>query len=164
MIVTGEEHLEEVKGEPTTNNGEKRTAKRLLFIYQDIFINWRPHIKFEEKGVHIIPDYKSCATPWGYSLQHGGSILAYQQDFATPDTCNIERRFCWDGKLSGTFGQQSCSVNTAYSYFQEQFVSYNTKEKSDFIQPSATPSYTAENLANGTTKRGIDEVVDTPNP
>jgi hypothetical protein len=81
----------------------------------------------------------------------------------TPDTCNIERRFCQDGKISGTFTQQSCTVNTQYSYHQEQFVAYNTNEKSEFIQPSKTPGNTAEAIAQGRNKQGVDEIISTPN-
>jgi hypothetical protein len=114
------------------------------------------------KGIQILPDYQSCATPWGYEIGHGESVLAYKQDLNTLDTCTIERRFCFDGKLSGTFDQQSCKVNTQYSYFQEQFVSYTTDPKSELIQPSPRPSYTAENLEAGKTQQGIDELLDTP--
>jgi hypothetical protein len=90
--------------------------------------------------------------------------LAYEQNIHTPDTCNIERRFCFDGKFSGTFSQQSCSVNPQYSYFQEQFVSYTTTPKSEFIQPPTRPAYTAEDLEAGITQQGIDELLETPNP
>ncbi|MDR0859980.1 MAG: hypothetical protein LBO09_03165 [Candidatus Peribacteria bacterium] len=90
-------------------------------------------------GIHIIDDYKKCDTPRGYQLVHGESVLAYKQDLNTPDTCKIQRRVCFDGKLSGSFGQQSCATNTKYSYFQEQFVSYNTPQKPALIQPVATP-------------------------
>ena len=55
-------------------------------------------------------------------------------------------------------------MNTGYSYFQEQFVSYNHDKKSDVIQPSATPAYNAENLANGSTQQGVEEVRNLPNP
>lgn len=168
---TGETVMSGEEQDPSTANTtteekektEKNTARKLLFVYQDIFINWRPYIKHEEKGIHIIDDYRSCSTPWGYSVQHGASVLAYQQDFNTPDMCKIERRFCWDGDLSWTFEQQSCSVNSDYSYFQEQFVSYNTNKKSDFVQPTATPSNSAEDLAKGNNQQGIEEIISRPN-
>ncbi|MDR0369132.1 MAG: hypothetical protein LBH96_00930 [Candidatus Peribacteria bacterium] len=167
--MTGEKPLDVTTDNTTEKKPEekakpkKNTARKLVFVYQDIFIHWRPYITHEEKGIHIIDDYKSCSTPWGYSIQHGASILAYQQDFATPDLCKIERRFCWDGDLSGTFHQQSCSVNSDYSYFQEQFVSYNTNKKSDFIQPIATPSNSATDLEKGNNQQGVDEVMQRPN-
>ncbi|MDR0607186.1 MAG: hypothetical protein LBG52_02275 [Candidatus Peribacteria bacterium] len=85
--------------------------------------------------MHLIESFKKCTTPWGYQLAHGESVLAYQQDVNTPDTCKIERRICFDGKFSGSFGQQSCTTNTEYSYFQEQFVSYTTSPKLVSVQP-----------------------------
>jgi hypothetical protein len=116
------------------------------------------------KGIQLLPDYKKCSTPWGYEVNHGESVLAYEQDLNTPDTCKIQRRFCFDGKFSGTFSQQSCSVNTKYSYFQEQFVSYNIpNQNSELIQPSPPPTFTAENVGNGATQEGIDEILKTPN-
>lgn len=122
-----------------------------------------------EKGIQIISSYNNCPTPWGYELMHGQSILAYQQDTNTPDTCNIERRFCRDGDLSGTFDQQSCSVNSEYSYFQEQFVSYN--EPKTISIPSTTTVVSLPATTNGTTtdsspmtnKTGIDEIIYNPN-
>jgi hypothetical protein len=55
-------------------------------------------------------------------------------------------------------------VNTAYSHFQEQFVSYTTKPKSELIQPSPLPSFTQANLEAGNTQQGVDELLATPNP
>lgn len=71
-----------------------------------------------KKGVTIIDEYADCMTPWWYTIQHWDSVLAYQQRNDAPDICNIERRFCWKWKLSGTYRQQGCSVNTNYSYAQ----------------------------------------------
>ena len=82
------------------NDEDRKIAKKLPLLSPASSLNGRPGVKERETGIHIIPDYKSCMTPWGYSLQHGASILAYQQDFNTPDTCKIERRFCRDGELS----------------------------------------------------------------
>ncbi|MDR2540221.1 MAG: hypothetical protein LBD11_00100 [Candidatus Peribacteria bacterium] len=118
----------------------------------------------DRPGIHIIDDYKRCDTPWSYQLLHGESVLAYKQDLNTPDTCKIQRRVCFDGKLSGSFGQQACAVNTKYSYFQEQFVSYNTPQKPALIQPTPTPGNTAENVSSGKAQSGIDEILNIPNP
>ena len=71
-----------------------------------------------KKGVTIIDEYADCMTPWWYTIQHWDSVLAYQQRNDAPDICNIERRFCWKWKLSGTYRQQGCSVNTNYTYAQ----------------------------------------------
>lgn len=71
-----------------------------------------------KSGVTIIDEYADCMTPWWYTIQHWDSVLAYQQRNDAPDICNIERRFCWKWKLSGTYRQQWCSVNTNYTYAQ----------------------------------------------
>jgi len=72
----------------------------------------------ENNWVTIIDEYADCMTPWWYTIQHWDSVLAYQQRNDAPDICNIERRFCWNWKLSGTYRQQWCSVNTNYTYAQ----------------------------------------------
>jgi len=102
-------------------------------------LNWnnsRTTQKWEEEelepGIHIIDDYADCMTPWGYKIEHGESILAYQQLKNAPNICNIERRFCWNGKLSGTYNQQWCSVNEDYSYevsWQAEVVHHEEKPK-----------------------------------
>lgn len=53
-------------------------------------------------------EYQWCMSPWGYEMEHGASVLAYQQRADTPNICNIQRRSCWNGKLSGSFTQRSC--------------------------------------------------------
>jgi len=71
-----------------------------------------------KKGVTIIDEYANCMTPWWYTIVHWDSVLAYQQRDDAPDICNIERRFCWNWKLSGTYRQQWCSINSDYTYAQ----------------------------------------------
>lgn len=70
------------------------------------------------KWVTIIDEYADCMTPRWYKIAHWESVLAYKQKDDAPDICNIERRFCWKWKLSGTYRQQWCSVNTNYTYAQ----------------------------------------------
>lgn len=53
--------------------------------------------------------HASCTTPRGWSIKHGDFAFAY--DISTSDIhrqCIVEKRSCLDGKLSGTFTQQSC--------------------------------------------------------
>ena len=66
--------------------------------------------------VTIIGEYADCMTPRWYKIVHWDSVLAYQQMKNAPDICNIERRFCWKWKLSWTYTQQWCSINTNYTY------------------------------------------------
>ena len=70
----------------------------------------------KKSGITIIDDYADCITPRWYKIKHWESVLAYKQMDDAPDICNIERRFCWKWKLSGTYTQQWCSVNKNYSY------------------------------------------------
>ncbi len=72
--------------------------------------------KTKQSGITIIDDYKDCMTPWWYKIVHWDSVLAYKQLDNAPDICNIERRYCWDWKLSWTYTQQWCYVNENYSY------------------------------------------------
>lgn len=78
--------------------------------------NWYWNTKNSWSGVTIIADYADCLTPWWYKIEHWDSILAYQQMDNAPNICNIERRFCRNGKLSWTYTQQWCSVNENYTY------------------------------------------------
>ncbi len=68
------------------------------------------------KWITIIDNYAECYTPRWYSIEHWDSVLAYKQLENAPDICNIERRYCWNGKLSWTYTQQWCSVNKNYTY------------------------------------------------
>lgn len=72
----------------------------------------------DEWSVTILDDYKDCMTPWWYKIVHWDSVLAYKQLDNAPDICNIERRYCWNWKLSGTYTQQWCSINKGYTYEQ----------------------------------------------
>ena len=71
-----------------------------------------------ESTVTILDDYKDCMTPWWYKIVHWDSVLAYKQLDNAPDICNIERRYCWNWKLSGTYTQQWCSINKNFTYEQ----------------------------------------------
>ncbi len=90
--------------------------------------NWSTNNQTKESGITIIEDYKDCMTPWWYKIHHWDSVLAYKQMEDALDICNIERRFCWKWKLSGTYTQQWCSVNKNYTYEQWWDVKVVTKE------------------------------------
>ena len=72
--------------------------------------------KSQTNWIIIIDDYADCMTPRWYKIVHGDSVLAYKQLDNAPDICNIERRYCWNWKLSWTYTQQWCSINKNYSY------------------------------------------------
>ena len=93
--------------------------------------------KSSSSGITIISDYADCMTPWWYKIDHWDSVLAYQQMDNAPNICNIERRFCRNGKLSWTYTQQWCSVNKNYTYEQwwEAVVTTSDTSKNDGRQP-----------------------------
>ena len=59
----------------------------------------------------IIDDYADCMTPRWYKIVHWDSILAYKQLDNAPDICNIERRYCRNGKLS----DGSCPIRSRHA-------------------------------------------------
>ena len=102
------------------------------------YSNWET--TSDKDGPTIIPNYADCMTPWWYKIRHWESVLAYKQMYNAPDICNIERRFCWKWKLSGTYTQQWCSINKNYTYEQRWNIKetdssdefkWNTKQNSD---------------------------------
>ena len=124
------------------NNSEFATAKAFTFIKEwrilptlvsrtDLYFNdnaigyinesvpnWENSWITTTKTDNTLPNYADCMTPWWYKIHHWDSVLAYKQIDNAPDICNIERRFCWKGKLSGTYTQQWCSINKDYTYEQ----------------------------------------------
>ena len=52
-----------------------------------------------------------CSLPWGGSINHGNSVIAYQ-NAAVPfgSACDSQTRTCDDGSLSGSFSFESCTV------------------------------------------------------
>ena len=100
--------------------------------------SWYWNSKSNWSGVMIIKDFADCITPWWYKIEHWDSVLAYQQMDSAPNICNIERRFCRNGKLSWTYTQQWCSVNKNYTYEQWWEAVVNTDSstnKNDWRQP-----------------------------
>lgn len=89
---------------------------------------------------------KSCMTPWGYEINHGASVLAYEQRSDAPNVCNIQRRTCKNGKLSWSFTQSSCDENRNGNLKKIPYTVSNTEQLGDpipviqkideYIQPS----------------------------
>ena len=98
--------------------------------YENISWNW--NLLNKKSGITIIEDYADCMTPWWYKIVHWDSVLAYKQMDDTPGICNIERRFCWKWKLSGTYTQQWCSVNNNYTYEQLRKPATTQNSNDDF--------------------------------
>jgi len=88
-----------------------------------------------------IKDYDNCMTPWWYTISHWESVLAYQQTDIDSDICNIERRFCWKWRLSGSYKQQWCYTNKTYTHrewWEDDIVTDVTEDKSSSDKTSST--------------------------
>jgi len=58
----------------------------------------------------------TCDLPWGGSIASGSSVVAYQSPSVnSPAVCVSQNRNCNDGTLSGSYTNQSCTVNPANS-------------------------------------------------
>jgi hypothetical protein len=96
----------------------------------------------EENIVESIEEEKkSCITSWWEEIQHKDFILAYKQRRDVSNICDVQKRYCINGKLTWSYPQKSCKEDTRYSYTKQNVVSYNTQTSPDpLIQPSA-PSF-----------------------
>jgi hypothetical protein len=54
----------------------------------------------DEKENPEIINFDSCTTPWNTTLEHGESVIAYEQRKDVPNICNAQRRTCNDGVLN----------------------------------------------------------------
>jgi hypothetical protein len=52
-----------------------------------------------------------CSLPWGGEITHGQSVTAYRFNDACSN-CESEERVCSDGTLSGSYQNQTCSVDS----------------------------------------------------
>ncbi len=93
----------------------------------------------EDQVKEKIFEEKSCLTPWGYEIDHGASVLAYEQRADAPHICNLQRRTCKNGKLSGSFTQSSCDESLNGNIKNLPYHTYNTQDLGEFIQPSKNP-------------------------
>lgn len=54
---------------------------------------------------------KSCTTPWGSTVPHGGAVTAYSRaSVAYGQSCPAESRTCNNGSLSGSASHSACAV------------------------------------------------------
>ena len=96
----------------------------------------------EDEVKEKIFEEKSCMTPWGYEIEHWASVLAYEQRSDAPNICNLQRRTCKNGKLSGKFTQASCDENLKGNIKHLSHIMTNTEKAittDEFIQPSKSP-------------------------
>lgn len=77
-----------------------------------------------------------CKTPWWEIVQHKDLILAYQQRTDVNSLCNVQKRYCFNGKLTGSYSQKSCKEDLKYTYQEVLPVAENNPNIVDpFIQP-----------------------------
>lgn len=81
-----------------------------------------------------ITEYQVCKTPWSYEMEHGESVLAYEQRSDAPHVCNIQRRTCFNGKLSGSFTQKSCDETLNGNIKKSDFISKNLSVDQSSLQ------------------------------
>ncbi|MBU0625933.1 hypothetical protein KKG31_06515 [Patescibacteria group bacterium] len=68
-------------------------------------------------------------------MEHGDFVLAYKQREDVSTICNVEKRYCNDGELLGSYEQDHCIENTPYEYERVEPISYNEKILDEYIQP-----------------------------
>lgn len=79
----------------------------------------------------------SCTTVWGEKVENQDFVLAYQQRSDVNSLCNVQKRYCSNGKLTGTYTQKSCKEDLKYSYTKVIPTAENDSNYVDpFIQPS----------------------------
>lgn len=104
-------------------------------------------------------EYNKCTTPWKTTLEHGESVIAYEQRKDVPTICNAQRRTCNDGVLNGTYIQWACKEDVEYKYTRVKVISYNTKVPGELVQ---NPGYAQNDWAEFDTDGKINP--DTKDP
>lgn len=183
-ITPAEEHATK---EPKTESGSSKVLKKPISAYEtlqgtledrSVFINMvfeyllaGKIIPLPEGAVRyvvllynmdpeirdVVFEEKSCMTPWGYEIDNGASVLAYQQRSDNARICNLERRVCRNGKLSGSFSQNACDEYQdpqtkvlPYATYNLDATVSNGKEVSEFVQPIDPVNKDAEFNMDGT--------------
>ena len=110
----------------------------------------------DEATQDLVFEERPCMTPWWYEIEHGQSVLAYQQRSDATNICNIQRRICKNWKLSWSYTQASCDetlwndwsanwVQWAYWTVKKiAYSTYNSVKLDEFIQP---PEYASNEFA-----------------
>lgn len=79
----------------------------------------------------------SCELPWGGSLAHGQSTVAYQAASASNSACVSETRTCNNGALSGSYSNSACAYAASCKDLHNSGV---TQSGTYYIKPtSASP-------------------------
>jgi len=100
---------------------------------------------------------KDCLSPSGEDIVvHGDFMIAYQQREDVTTICNVEKRYCNDGTLLGSYEQEFCEEKTTYSYDKIIPTSANEFVPGEYVQPSppanADADFDSQGKLNGTLK------------
>lgn len=104
-------------------------------------------------------NFDSCTTPWNTTLEHGESVIAYEQRKDVPNICNAQRRTCNDGVLNWFYEQWACREDVEYKYTRVKVMSYNNKEPGELIQ---NPGYAKNDGAEFDTDGKINPDAEIP--
>lgn len=121
VITTGELKLEDKIKEMENN----QTGVNL-----DVLIKEVDTIKKEIEN----KTYSGCLAPWKTIIEHGESVIAYEQRKDAPSICNAQRRICNDGILNGSYTQWACKEDVEYRYTRVKVTSENNKVPWELIQ------------------------------
>ncbi len=109
------------KNQDNKNNKNKKLKNDKDYVIQPEKKNYLDDeittIKNTIDDVAISPKYQVCSLPRGWTIKHEEYVLAYQQRTDNTTICNIQKRWCRNGKLSGSYKQKSCKIikNTAHN-------------------------------------------------
>lgn len=104
-------------------------------------------------------DLEQCSTPWGTMLNHGESVIAYEQRKDVPNICNAQRRVCNNWILDGTYQQWACNEDIEYKYIKVKVISFNTEKPDELIQ---NPKYAKNDWAEFDTDGKINPTEKNP--
>lgn len=79
---------------------------------------------------------KDCISPRNTTVKNWDFTIAYQQRTDVNNFCNVERRYCIDWSLWGTYTQEKCNENAKYEYQTVEVKSYIQKPNESLSQPS----------------------------
>jgi hypothetical protein len=87
---------------------------------------------------------------------HGDFIIAYEQRADVTTICNVEKRYCNDGTLLGSYTQEFCEEKTPYAYENVVPVSENEFVPSEYVQPSEPANSFADFNSQGQLNAPLD--------
>lgn len=103
---------------------------------------------------------KNCTAPWWETIAHNDFVLAYEQRTDVNTICNVQKRYCSDGKLTGRYLQKSCKQNEVYQYTKPEPIAVNVQSIDPFIQPSQPALSWASFDLNGKIYTNLETPID----